>query len=266
MKRDINQKITVEDLIRLKKAERPPVEFWARFESEIRAKQLSAIVSKRPWWDGISRVYAVVNRHHLPFGAAAALALTFAGVRYIGGHPEPIETPRLLTVQPMAAHIVPVRAAQVVETPARPQEEVELASREVSPVREAVVAEVARAPAAKSTEFESRPPFADGIAITLADFREPATSYGSQSVFGTDRDFEPSAASSRPALSEPLARMDPSAERRARLLAPALPAYASANQRTVAGDWMKERSSSDDRMYESMDQQSSDRMMVGFRF
>src|SRR5450432_1348349 len=227
MKRDTDQKITVEDLIRLKKAERPPAEFWARFESEIRAKQLSAIVSKRPWWDGISRVYAVVNRHHLPFGAAAALALTFAGFRYLGGHPEAVDTPRLLATQPMAARAVPARPVQVVETPARPQEEVEMASRESSPVREAVAAEVAQAPAAKSPEFASRPPFADGIAVTLADFREPAPTYGSQSVFGTDRDFEPAAASSRTAISEPLARMDPSAERRARLLAPALPAYTS---------------------------------------
>jgi len=83
MKRDTEQKITVEDLIRLKRAERPPAEFWATFESEIRAKQLSAIVSRRPWWDGFSRVFAVVNRHQLSFGAAAAVAMAFVGLRYM---------------------------------------------------------------------------------------------------------------------------------------------------------------------------------------
>ena len=63
-------KVTIEDLLRVKRAERPLPEFWDRFESELRAKQLAAIVGRRPWW----RVSA---RLPLPLGAAAALALTF---------------------------------------------------------------------------------------------------------------------------------------------------------------------------------------------
>ena len=31
--KDKERKIAVEDLLRLKRAERPPAEFWARFES-----------------------------------------------------------------------------------------------------------------------------------------------------------------------------------------------------------------------------------------
>jgi hypothetical protein len=269
MKRDTERKITIEDLIRLKKAERPPAEFWARFESEIRAKQLSAIVSRRPWWDGISRAFAVVNRHQLPFGAAAALALTFAGFRYVGGHSESVDAPRPLAVQAVVSGPAVSRPVQVVETPARPQEEAALASRDTSPAPEEVVATVShisQAPAAKAPESAPRSPFADGFAVNLADFHEPAPAYASQSAFGTDRDFEPASVSSRQPVSEPLARMDPSAERRARLLAPALPAYASGGQRTVAADWMKERSSSDDRMYESMDHESNNQLLVGFRF
>src|ERR1700689_2371884 len=74
MKEDTERKVTVEALLRLKRAEGPPAEFWASFESQIRTKQLSAIVSKRPWWDRYSRVFAGFSRHQVSFGAAAALA------------------------------------------------------------------------------------------------------------------------------------------------------------------------------------------------
>ena len=65
------EKVTLEDLLQLKRAERPPAEFWTRFEQELRAKQLAAIVEKRPWWQGLSRTWV---RFSLPVGAAAALA------------------------------------------------------------------------------------------------------------------------------------------------------------------------------------------------
>src|SRR5665213_1042377 len=112
MKRDTEQKITVEDLIRLKRAERPPAEFWATFESEIRAKQLSAIVSRRPWWDGFSRVFAVVNRHQLSFGAAAAVAMAFVGLRYMespraAAQATPTLPVAVVTVAPLAAREMP---------------------------------------------------------------------------------------------------------------------------------------------------------------
>src|SRR5580692_10765555 len=86
MKRDTERKITVEDLLRFKRAERPTDEFWATFEAEIRTKQLSAIVSRRPWWDRFSWVSGAVSRHQLSIGSAAAIALAFAGYRYVGSH------------------------------------------------------------------------------------------------------------------------------------------------------------------------------------
>lgn len=43
-------KVTIEALIQLKRCERPAPEFWDRFDQELRAKQLAAIVEKRPWW------------------------------------------------------------------------------------------------------------------------------------------------------------------------------------------------------------------------
>jgi hypothetical protein len=38
--------IQIEDILRLKRAERPPAEFWGEFDRQLRAKQLAALVSK----------------------------------------------------------------------------------------------------------------------------------------------------------------------------------------------------------------------------
>lgn len=73
-------KITVEDLIRLKRAERPAPEFWVGFERELRQKQLTALLEKRSWWQELPQFFA---RHaYLPVGATAILAFTLVSVRY----------------------------------------------------------------------------------------------------------------------------------------------------------------------------------------
>ncbi len=270
MKRDTDRKITVEDLLRLKRAERPAAEFWATFESEIRAKQLSAIVNKRPWWDGISRIIWVVHRHPVPVGAAAALALAYMGVRYMGGPAGPAASNRANLAQPVAAATVAAPAARPVDRPAALPEGAGFAAREVTPVQEPVMAvsesHITKAPVTVANPSASRSPFADGIVITFSDVREPAPDYPQRSVFGSDNEFEPASTPARAPKADPLAGLDPAAERRARLLAPALPAYASGGSRAVASDWMKTKASSNERMYESMDQGPSDRMLVGFRF
>jgi len=74
MSNDLNRPpVTLEALIRLKRAERPSAEFWTTFERELRQKQLSALVEKRAWWHGLPRW--VVRHAYLPAGAAAALTL-----------------------------------------------------------------------------------------------------------------------------------------------------------------------------------------------
>jgi len=264
MKQDTDRKISVEDLLRLKRAERPPAEFWTTFESEIRAKQLSAIVNRRPWWDGISRAFRVVHRHPVPVGAAAAVALAFVGVRFVGGT---AAAPRAAASQAVAAT---APAPRLVAPAAVVPEETGFAVRASAPVQAPVVAvtesHITQAPVSVVSESASRSPFGDGIAITFSDFREPAPDYSQRAVFGSDSEFEPASAPVRAPKADPLAGLDPAAERRARLLAPALPAYASGSPRAVASDWMKTRASSNERMYESMDQGPSDRMLVGFRF
>jgi hypothetical protein len=72
-------KVSLEDLIRLKRAERPPQEFWSEFESQLRHKQLAAIVDKRPWWRRFSM--ANVAKLSLPVGATAIVALTLTSFR-----------------------------------------------------------------------------------------------------------------------------------------------------------------------------------------
>ncbi len=75
--------VAIEDLLRLKRAERPSPEFWHRFERELRAKQLAAIVERRPWWISLRLPHAArcLARFQVPVGAAAALALSFVVVR-----------------------------------------------------------------------------------------------------------------------------------------------------------------------------------------
>ena len=73
--------IAIEDLLRLKRAERPPVEFWAEFDRQLRAKQLAALVAKRPWWQRLPRLFTGFSRYHLSLGAAAVLAVAFITTR-----------------------------------------------------------------------------------------------------------------------------------------------------------------------------------------
>jgi hypothetical protein len=96
--------VTLEDLLRLKRVERPQPEFWSEFDRELRTKQLAALVEKSPWWrGGVSRVLAVWSRYHLPIGASAALAITFVAVRSY--HSPADSTMRASAVQPAPAAV-----------------------------------------------------------------------------------------------------------------------------------------------------------------
>jgi hypothetical protein len=75
-----SSRVTLEDLLRLKRAEKPGPEFWVNFEQELRQKQLTALVQKRRWWH---EVPVLLNRRlYLPAGAAAIVAFTLVTVRY----------------------------------------------------------------------------------------------------------------------------------------------------------------------------------------
>jgi len=73
-------KVTIEDLLRLKRAERPAADFWTNFERELRQKQLTALLEKRPWWQELPQLLA--RRAYLPVGATAILAFTLVSIKY----------------------------------------------------------------------------------------------------------------------------------------------------------------------------------------
>lgn len=75
-----DSKPTLEDLLRLKRIERPTAEFWTRFEAELRQKQLTALVEKRRWWHDLPVLLS--RRVYVPAGAAAVVAFSLMTVRY----------------------------------------------------------------------------------------------------------------------------------------------------------------------------------------
>lgn len=112
-------KVTIEDLLRLKRAERPAAEFWTNFERELRQKQLIALLEKRPWWRELPQL--LVRRSYLPIGATAILAFTLVSIKYYTpAQLEQVETPSAdTTVAPgnLPAPVSPVAVAAPVSSP-----------------------------------------------------------------------------------------------------------------------------------------------------
>jgi hypothetical protein len=77
-----NKPVTIEDLLRLKRAERPAAEFWSQFDDALRAKQLAAIVERRPWWRiDLGGLAGGLSRLRVPVGIAAVGVLSFVTVQ-----------------------------------------------------------------------------------------------------------------------------------------------------------------------------------------
>lgn len=137
-------KVTLEDLLHLKRAERPAPEFWSEFERELRQKQLAALVVRKSWWLELSGVYSRFGRLRLPLGAAAVLALSFLTVRYYG--PSGANSSTVADVNPLnpaaAAHLLGV---------AKP-------ARFVAPTRRDAAGELASVTTVKSTAAAAETP------------------------------------------------------------------------------------------------------------
>jgi len=108
---DRRPKVTLEDLLQLKRAERPSAEFWPEFERTLRAKQLAAIVETRPWWRNWTARKALV-RVCVPLGATALVAMSVSSFRLSSVKPAasaslagvvsvqaPIDSPRAVSAQ-----------------------------------------------------------------------------------------------------------------------------------------------------------------------
>jgi hypothetical protein len=176
-----SEKVTIEDLLRLKRAERPSPEFWTCFEQDLRAKQLAAIVEKRPWWHALRLPQAAraVARFQVPLGSAAVLTLSFIVVSHYHGQPvSPTgeDSPAVATsAQPVATAVAmsssaePVTATVAMAEPtvvavAQPvvsePKPVEVLTAQQAPMEVAMTS--ASAPVARPTELTSMIPWGLG--------------------------------------------------------------------------------------------------------
>jgi len=245
--------------MRIKRAERPPPEFWAQFDREMRVKQLAAIVEPKPWWAPFIRVGARVSRHQVPIGAAAVLLLSFVSIReYRTAEFRPVLVPEVThptldTASLPEAAVSDEIISQPVSTPAvAPVEHAPapVALQTAAPSATLQVGTVAhvvplmdRAPQAVEPTPSARYIAANLAAVQAAD---PTIV---DDVFGASvhmRDL-------REPMRDPLAQINaPGESRRSRLLATALPALAGSSDVSVGTSDRVARRLTEDRLYDSI--------------
>jgi hypothetical protein len=76
---DPRRKVTLEQIIHLKRSERPGAEFWEGFDRELHRRQLVALVTIDPWHRRALRALTTLARRLAPASAGAA-ALAFAAI------------------------------------------------------------------------------------------------------------------------------------------------------------------------------------------
>jgi hypothetical protein len=257
MNRENKRPVTLEDLLRLKRAERPPAEFWNQFDRELRAKQLAAIVEKRPWWRRLPTAFAGFSRYQLPLGATAVLAVTVLSIREFRQPAAPVAS------NPVSAHAVPVAdvSATLGAVAAPTSEAVPTASVATleSVASNATSSEISSAAAfagaevsAETSEREALTPTARFIAtnLALAKATEPGVA---QSMLGGARGFEMRAVPTRTRAVDPLAQMiSPSDARRSRLLAASAIAAVSLNSQPARTTEIRSRHLSDEQLYDTV--------------
>jgi len=158
-----SEKVTLEDLLRLKRAERPSPEFWTRFEEDLRVKQLAAIVEKRPWWCTLRLPQAgrMLARFQVPLGAAGILTLGLATLAtYRSESVSTFSTP----ASPVVAAVVREPTAQPAAAPVLVAEAAHVQPASMAGVAEPAprIVEASPVPAAASTELTAMIPW--GIA------------------------------------------------------------------------------------------------------
>lgn len=155
-----NNKPSLEEVLRLKRAERPGPEFWVGFVRELRQKQLTALVAKRRWWHGLPIVFS--RRVYLPVGATAVVAFALVAVRFNS----PIHylgATNTTSHREAADPDVEILPATVVAALQQDRPEVSAINRDYVPA-----ADVVTAPAEVSTSLEENSPSARSIAANLA--------------------------------------------------------------------------------------------------
>lgn len=271
--------VTLEQLLRVKRAERPQPEFWQQFEREMRVKQLAAIVEPRPWWASFIRIGARVARYQVPVGATAILTLTLLTVREYQA-PESIDAEYSPTTVERKVDTMPGPAVAV-QTASPTSESIEndtssvavnTVPRSVQQAAQAVTVEKAASavPMLGSAEPEENlSPAARMIAANLETVKSssPELAQLMERVSGMDALISPRA---KTEVIDPLARVKVSNENRrsSRLLASALPAanYVTDEAPSVVSSNRLSRSLSEERLYDSVSRFGFNANRVAIKF
>lgn len=266
MNRENKRPVILEDLLRLKRTERPPAEFWNQFDRELRAKQLAAIVEKRPWWRRLSvrSAWAGFSRYHLPLGATAVLAITVLSVREyrrpaVAAPAGVAENPLIASATPGAGLPAPVVASKATAPAIETAPAASFASLESVASSTAANEISSSATFASGTEASAEnserelTPTARFIAtdLALAKATDPSVA---QTMLGSARGFETRAVPTRARAVDPLAQMiSPSDARRSRLLAASSVAAVSMNNAQPAHTTeIRSRRLSDEQLYDTI--------------
>lgn len=274
MKIPHERSVTLEDLLRLKRAERPSAEFWTQFERDLRQKQLAAILVRRPWWAPMLRGWVRFAHLQLPVGATAILALTFLAVRQynvvnVGTGIAPVVAHTASVDDEIATHRSFIAPTEKVAQDTPSAAAVTHALDIDQPARMPSLGDVAHVvPLLDSPAPALDSPSARSIAANLAAAQVIDPELAETLAGPMDMSSRTSSASGR--RMDPLARISkPSDARRARLLAgslPASPMYATAS--LSSDDTTHERINSrlEDRLYDSVHRFEADGRSVSIKF
>ena len=120
MPKDSTSKVTLEQLLDLKRAEKPADEFWDGFQKEFRQRQLQTLIEKESAWSRIPRQIFARSSLLLPL-SGAAVAVFLMVINFRGSaplHNEYYETATLIQASPqtfVAEVAVEFHAAEPVE-------------------------------------------------------------------------------------------------------------------------------------------------------
>lgn len=265
MKRPSQRPVALEDLLRLKRAERPPEAFWADFDRGLREKQLAALLRSRPWWqrwaDG--GFWPAWGRLAFPLGAAGLIAGFFLLPR-TGGENTAAAGLAGLTEPPSSevALVVPVVQAAA---PDRFVPAPEVAPAGVEPVALAVAAAAVVAPASSVPEAAPAPALVamDSFPMTWAAVGRVET-VAAGSLLGASSRFEARAPNARSVV-EPLQQMVPPGERRGARILTAMVSMAAVEGGPRATDRVASRLS-EQRLYDQIERFGARGAGVNVRF
>lgn len=265
MKRPSQRPVALEDLLRLKRAERPPEAFWADFDRGLREKQLAALLRSRPWWqrwaDG--GFWPAWGRLAFPLGAAGLIAGFFLLPR-TGGENTAAAGLAGLTEPPSSevALVVPVVQAAA---PDRFVPAPEVAPVGVEPVALAVAAASVVAPAGPVPEAAPAPALVamDSFPLTWAAAGRAETVAAGSLLGGSNR-FEARAPNARSVV-EPLQQMVPPGERRGARILTAMVSMAAVEGGPRATDRVASRLS-EQRLYDQIERFGARGAGVNVRF